>query len=62
MSAPDSATIPAAMRITSASWPNSWTETGCSSGWMRRNSRWVRSSPYFRPKLDTISDTTSPAP
>src|SRR3954468_9159794 len=36
--------------------------TGCSSGWIRRNSRWVRSSPYFRPKLDTISETTRPAP
>src|SRR3954469_11125364 len=29
---------------------------------MRRNSRCVRSSPYLRPKLDTISDTTRPAP
>src|SRR4051795_126367 len=36
--------------------------TGCSSGWMRRNSRCVRSSPYLRPKLETISETASPAP
>src|SRR4051812_4667214 len=62
MSAPASATAAAAMRITSASWPKSWMLTGCSSGWMRRNSRWVRSSPYLRPKLDTISETASPAP
>ena len=62
MSAPASATMPAAIRITSGSCPKSWSDTGCSSGWMRRNSRWVRSSPYFSPKLDTISDTTRPAP
>src|SRR4051812_6461662 len=37
-------------------------DTGCSSGWMRRNSRSVRLSPYLIPKLDTISDTASPAP
>src|SRR4051812_17149970 len=37
-------------------------DTGCSSGWIRRNSRCVRASPWTRPKLDTISDTTSPAP
>ncbi len=30
-------------RITSASWPKSWTETGCSSGWIRISSRRVRS-------------------
>src|SRR3954447_4059861 len=61
-SAPFSATIAAASRITSGSCPNSWMATGCSSGWMRRNSRWVRSSPYFSPKLETISETASPAP
>src|SRR4051794_22600394 len=61
-SAPRSATIAAATRIASGSWPNSWIAIGCSSGWIRRNSRWVRSSPYFRPKLDTISETTRPAP
>src|SRR3954453_21816852 len=37
-------------------------DTGCSSGWMRRNSRRVRLSPYLIPKLETISDTASPAP
>src|SRR4051794_9966400 len=29
---------------------------------MRRNSRRVRLSPYLIPKLETISDTASPAP
>ena len=62
MSAPASATMPAAIRITSGSCPKSWSDTGCSSVWMRRNSRWVRSSPYFSPKLDTISLNARPAP
>src|SRR2546423_14025 len=48
--------------MTSGSCPKSWIETGCSSGWMRRNSRRVRLSPYLIPKLETISDTASPAP
>src|SRR5437763_14038090 len=52
----------AAIRITSASWPNSCTAIGCASGCILRNSRCVRSSPYLRPKLDTISDTAKPAP
>ena len=38
-SAPASAAIAAASRMTPASWPKSWIETGCSSGWIRRNSR-----------------------
>ena len=42
-SAPASATIAAAERITSGSWPKSWIETGCSSGWIRSSSRRVRS-------------------
>ena len=42
-SAPASAAIAAPERITSGSWPNSWTETGCSSGWIRISSRSVRS-------------------
>src|SRR3989441_1242812 len=62
MSAPCSAAIAAASRITSGSCPKSWIGTGCSSGWMRRNSDRVRRSPYFRPKLDTISLNASPAP
>ena len=52
----------AASAITAGSWPNSWIDSGCSSGWMRRNSRTVRRLPWASPKLDTISDTTSPAP
>ena len=44
-SAPASAAIAAASRMTSGSCPNSWIDTGCSSGWMRRNSRTVRSLP-----------------
>ena len=42
-SAPAAAAIAAPERITSASWPKSWTETGCSSGWIRISSRIVRS-------------------
>jgi hypothetical protein len=61
-SAPRSAAIPAAIRITSGSWPKSWIGTGCSSGWMRRNSSSVRRSPYFSPKLETISLNARPAP
>ena len=44
-SASAAAAIPAASRITPGSCPNSCTDTGCSSGWMRRNSRTVRSLP-----------------
>src|SRR4051794_11904656 len=61
-SAPASRAFSAAIFMTSGSCPKSWIETGCSSGWMRRNSRSVRLSPYLIPKLDTISDTASPAP
>src|SRR5918997_3755432 len=61
-SAPASATTAAASRITSASWPKSWIDTGCSSGWIRRNSRTVRSLPCLIPKLDAISETARPAP
>ncbi len=42
-SAPAAATVSAAEAITSGSCPNSCTDTGCSSGWMRRSSRQVRS-------------------
>ena len=42
-SAPAAATCSAAEAITSGSWPNSCTDTGCSSGWMRNSSRQVRS-------------------
>src|SRR5215211_6977215 len=35
---------------------------GCSSGWTRRNSRSVRLLPLASAELETISDTTSPAP
>src|SRR3954454_3714076 len=61
-SAPASAATAAPERITSASWPKSCTETGCSSGWMRISSRRVRSLRWCRPKLETISETASPAP
>ena len=44
-SAPASAAMAAAARITSASWPNSCSDTGCSSGWMLRNSSTVRLLP-----------------
>src|SRR4051794_8954354 len=61
-SAPASRAFSAAIFMTSGSCPNSWIETGCSSGWMRRNSRRVRLSPYLIPKLEPISDTARPAP
>ena len=61
-SAPASAAIAAAERITSGSWPNSWIETGCSAGWMRKSSRMVRSLRWWSPKLETISETARPAP
>ena len=41
MSAPARATVAAAERMTSGSWPKSWTETGPPSrslGWMRSSS------------------------
>ena len=38
-SAPAAATRSAAEAITSGSWPNSCTDTGCSSGWIRSSSR-----------------------
>src|SRR4051794_24536908 len=61
-SAPASRAFSAAIFMTSGSCPKSWIDTGCSSGWIRRNSRSVRLSPYLIPKLETISDTASPAP
>ena len=61
-SAPQEAAISAPERITSGSWPNSCTETGCSSGWIRISSRRVRSLRWWSPKLETISETASPAP
>src|ERR1044071_3264014 len=61
-SAPASAATAAAERITSASWPKSWIETGCSSGWIRISSRRVRSLRWCRPKLETTSETARPAP
>ena len=64
-SAPASATVAAAERMTSGSWPNSCTATGPparSVGWMRSISPTVFSLRWWTPKLDTISDTASPAP
>ena len=64
-SAPRSATVAAAERMTSGSWPKSWIETGPparSSGWMRSSSRIVFSLRWWMAKLETISDTASPAP
>ena len=62
MSAPASATVAAAPRITSGSGPKSCTETGCSSGSMRSISSSVRRLPWRIAKLETISDTAIPAP
>ena len=62
MSAPASATTAAAERMTSGSWPKSWMATGPSSGWTRSSSVSVRSLPWWMAKLETISETASPAP
>ena len=62
------ATIAAALRMTSGSWPNSWMAIGPpapasrSAGSMRSISVVVFSLPWWMPKLDTISETTMPAP
>ena len=66
-SAPRSATVAAAERMTSGSWPKSWMATGPrppdrSSGWMRSSSVTVFSLRWWTPKLDTISETARPAP
>jgi hypothetical protein len=57
-----SATYAAADRITSGSWPKSCSATGFSSGTVRSISVHVFSLRWWMPKLDTISETTSPAP
>jgi hypothetical protein len=44
-SAPASATVRAALRMTSGSWPNSWIDTGRSSGCIRSISVQVFSLP-----------------
>jgi hypothetical protein len=59
------ATVAAALRMTSGSWPKSWIATGPparSAGSMRSISLQVLSLPWYTPKLDTISETTMPAP
>src|SRR3954471_3765834 len=61
-SAPASATLAAALRMTSGSWPKSWIETRPSSGWMRSSSVHVFSLRWCTAKLETISETASPAP
>jgi hypothetical protein len=61
-STPAAAAVAAALRMTSGSAPNSCSEIGCSSGCTRSISRVVRSLPWCTPKLETISETTSPAP
>src|SRR3954471_5569933 len=62
IAAPRSATVSAALRMTSGSWPNSWIDTGPSSGWIRSSSFIVFSLRWWIAKLDTISLTASPAP
>ena len=59
------ATVAAAERMTSGSWPKSWIATGPparSAGSMRSISVVVFSLRWCTPKLDTISETTIPAP
>ena len=56
------ATVAAASRITAGSEPKSWIETGPSSGWMRSISVTVRRLRWATAKLETISETASPAP
>ena len=64
-SAPIDATVAAAERITSESAPNSWIAIGPparSRGSIRRSSVQVFALRWWIAKLDTISETTRPAP